>query len=94
MPVLVFVSPGGFSGIFFLITTMFIDPGTEVKLNSRLGTDMDAAILDKVFKNLGFDVELHHNRTSSQMLTIMIDGLKFTKHFNSVYYKFSVLNLQ
>ena len=70
---------------------MFID-GTEVKLDNRIGTDVDAAKLNKVFKNLGFDVKLYNNKTSSEMLTIMINGLKFTENFNSVHYKFSVLN--
>ena len=48
----------------------FFSPG----LNTRDGTNLDATRLEGTFLGLGFDTEVHHNRTALQILTIVEQG--------------------
>jgi hypothetical protein len=59
-------------GKFIIFNNKTFHPRT--KMNVRKGTDVDATALEKDFKKLGFDVEVHHDRTALQMYDIMEKG--------------------
>ena len=48
-----------------------IDASSVLGLNSRDGTNLDASRLEGTFLGLGFDTEVYHNRTASQILSVI-----------------------
>ena len=59
-------------GVFVIINNKTFHPSTT--LNERSGTDVDAAHLYEVFMALGFDVRLESNKTTAEMLMILVKG--------------------
>lgn len=43
-------------------------------MNTRNGTDLDAANAMKVFSNLGYKVKVHNDQTVGQMKQLLISG--------------------
>ena len=46
----------------------------------RAGSDVDMATLYVVFKQLGFDVAMHHDVTAAETLRILAEGLRFVRN--------------
>jgi len=61
-------------GNFIIINNKQFDAKTQ--MNTRSGTDADAANLYTRFKELGFDVHLYNNLKTSQMMQLFIEAAK------------------
>jgi len=57
-------------------------------MNERTGTDVDAASLYQLFKDLGFEAHIFNNQNCTQMLKILDEGKKLcTTTGSTVSYK-------
>jgi len=70
-------------GRMIIINNRTFHPQTG--MNERGGTDKDAASLYTDFNQLGFSVQLVHNRTADQMLQLMISGKISARHVHLMY---------
>ena len=60
-------------GLFVIINNRDFLPCT--RMNTRSGTDLDAATLYQLFRiSYGFDVQTHNNKTVNEMLDIVRRG--------------------
>jgi len=59
-------------GMFIIINNKTF--ARETMMQERTGTDVDAAQLQTLFRSLRFDVQLHNNQTTQQMLRLMQDA--------------------
>jgi hypothetical protein len=51
----------------------------HLDLNTRDGTNIDAAQLEGTFNELGFDTYVYHNQTAFQILNIVENGKRFNR---------------
>lgn len=67
-------------GTAIIINNKDFHPNTG--LNTRDGTNLDASRLEGTFLGLGFDAEVYHNRTASQIINIVEQGNTEDKIFS------------
>jgi len=73
-------------GKLIVISNRDFLPQSRMFGKPRRGTEHDERNLQLTFEGLGFDCEVHQNKTRSEMLNIFIDGIRLLLRYFMLYF--------